>query len=164
MGQLKLFAIVCMATVASTAAAQEQPRKSPGIAPRFVRILQIDRDQSELILSTVTMRFVAEQRTRSVERGGKTEDEVYTVRTPVYEERAESISLHVAQIFDGRGKELTAEEIWKRAEIGAAAVVSADGRKVDPVYLKALAKDTLVIVVPPAANGQEVGDATPNEP
>jgi hypothetical protein len=77
---------------------------------------------------------------------------------PVYEERSEVINVKRAWVFEGSGKELSTDEVWKRVAAGVAVAVSVDGKDVGPAYLKALAKETLVIVSPQnTARGEGAG-------
>jgi hypothetical protein len=148
MRRAKLLVVVSLAVASGTAMAQERARTVPGVPPRFVIVSDINQQQGELVLTGVTMLFVAEQRLKQVERDGKVEEIVETIRKPVFESRSETVALDSTDVYEADGKKLSLESVWKRAVVGTAAVVSADGKKVDPVYLKALAKDTLVFVTP----------------
>jgi hypothetical protein len=158
MRQPTLLVVVSLAIASGTAMAQEKPRTAPGVPPRFVIVSQINQQQGELVLTGVTMRFVAEQRVKQVERGGKIEEIVETIRRPVYESRTEIVALDSTDVYEAGGKKLDRESVWNRAAAGTAAVVSADGKKVDSAYLKALAKDTLVIVSPQVTISPTVPD------
>jgi len=69
-----------------------------------------------------------------------------TIYTPVYEEQARSIEVRSAEVFEAGGTKLKSDDVLKRVTAGTVVVMSADGKKVDPAYLRLLAKDTLVIV------------------
>jgi hypothetical protein len=147
-----LFSAIAAAIGARTASAQEKPQSFRGVPPRFVTVLQIDQQAGEQELVNVTVRFVAEEVIRQVKQDGKVEEATETIHKPVYEEKmVGSIALDSADVFEAGGKKLSSDEVWKRVAVGAAVVVSADGKKVNPAYLRALAKDTLVFVSPQIA-------------
>jgi membrane-associated protease RseP (regulator of RpoE activity) len=59
-----------------------------------------------------------------------------------------STAMEAFQVFDVDGQKLNDDEVWKRMAVGTVVAVSADAKKVDPTFLKTLAKDTLVVVSP----------------
>jgi hypothetical protein len=84
-------------------------------------------------------------------KGNRDENENPATQTkllPVYEEQVRDVPLDSAQFSEAGGKKLSSEDILKRVAVGTIVVISADGKPVDPAYLKTLAKDTLVVVSP----------------
>jgi hypothetical protein len=150
MQRFKLLVAVCLVIASGTAIAQEGPETMPGVPPNFVIVSDINQQQGELVLTGVMTLFVAEQRLRQVETNGRVEEIVETIRKPAFESRTEKVALDTTDVYEAGGKKLDRETVLKRAAVGTVAVASADGKKVDAVYLKAIAKDTLVIVSPPA--------------
>lgn len=49
-------------------------------------------------------------------------------------------------VYDGRGKKLSTDELHKRVKAGSVVVVAADENKVDSSYLAVLKEDTIVLV------------------
>ena len=85
------------------------------------------------------MRLVAREKENGTDRD---------VTKPVYETQSVSYQTGLGEVYDSEGKKLTDEDIWKRAKVGAVVLVSANGSKVDSAYLEAIAKETLVFVLP----------------
>ena len=150
MQRLNLLVAVSLAIASGAAIAQEKPGSAPSIPPTFVIISEINLQQGELVLAGIKTLFVSEQRLKKVEKNGSVEEVVETVRKPAFESRTEKVVLDTTDVYEAGGKKLDRESVLERAAVGTVAVASADGKKVDAVYLKALAKDTLVIVSSPA--------------
>lgn len=55
-------------------------------------------------------------------------------------------TLAEAEIYDGSGKKITAEECRKRVKVGAVVLVASEPSKPDPAYLGVLKEDTVVLV------------------
>jgi hypothetical protein len=169
MARLILVVVLQLSIFVSTALAQEVPRARPGVPPRFVTVLQINQRQGEIDLANVTVRFVPETRVRAVKQDGKVENVTETVMKPVYEERMVGrVALVSAEVFEAGGKKLSREDVLKRVAVGTIVVISADGKPVNPAYLRLLANETLVIDSPQIAmQGAVAGDGgafTPREP
>jgi hypothetical protein len=161
MSRTKRLVVLWLAITGSAGAAEEQARERSSVPPRLATVLEVRQKEGELVLTSVTVRNVVEQRVRVEVVNGKAEEVAYTMMKPVYEERSEIIDLKRAWVFEGSGKELSKEEVLKRVAAEMAVAVSVDGKDISPTYLRALAKETLVIVspqhaVPGAAGG---GDA-----
>jgi hypothetical protein len=107
----------------------EAPRMPAGVPPHLVTVGSIDLQKGEIGLQNRTVRFVWEPN-----------------RKAVYEERGWTLTVESAEAFDANGKKLKREELWKRIAVGAVVALSADAQEVDPAFLEALAKDTLVFV------------------
>jgi len=148
MVRTKLLVVLSLAIAASTAAAQEKPKMLTSVSPRFVTVFEINQRQGVLDLVSVTVRFAAKTVKMDVKKDGKLQTVTKTVYEPVYEKHIGRLALKSAEVFDAGGKKLSSEDVWKRVAVGATVLVSADGNKVDSVYLSALAKDTLVFVSP----------------
>jgi hypothetical protein len=129
MKRVTLLVAVCLGVAPSLGVADEKPGISSGVPPFLVTVGSINRQKGEIGLRNRTVRFVWEPNRRAV-----------------YEEHGWTLTLASTQVFDVKGKKLTSEELWKRIAAGAVVAVSADGKEVDPGFLKAFAKDTLVFV------------------
>ena len=131
-----LFAALYVGLQCASAIAQQAPADQPAVPPRFVTVAAIDRQKGEVTLAYHTVQIILES------KGGQ------VVPKPVHETRSHLLSLDAAEIYNASGEKLTAEDVWKRLAVRKAIVVSGDGKKVDEIYLNALAKETLVVVSP----------------
>lgn len=124
-----LAATALGAAVLGVAQADEKPAVHVAVPPRFVTIGRIDKQKGEIELRELTVRFVWDPDRREV-----------------YEESSWTLLPDSMEAFDVNNNKLPKDQLWKRLAVGAAAAVSADAKKIDPIYLKALAKDTVVFV------------------
>jgi hypothetical protein len=144
----KLLAVLSLLLIASITTADEKRATSPGVPPLFRKVFGIDQQPARLILVNRTVRFMPEEVTRKGNRDGNADTTTQTKLLPVYEEQVGEVPLDSAQVSEAGGKQLSREDILKRVAVGTIVVISADGKPVDPAYLKTLANDTLVIVSP----------------
>ena len=135
--------------VGGAVAPDQAPRAFPGPPPRFVTVGGVDLQTGRLRFINTAVGFVLEPNpaAEKIQLGeGKTA--IKSVYRPVYESRGEELEIDSAVVSEAGGEELTREEVLKRAVIGTPMVVSADGRSIDPTFMKAIAKGTLVVVSP----------------
>jgi hypothetical protein len=116
-----LAALACLALFLGTAIAQERPKLPNGPAPRFFSIAQIGKDDVEL------------------QEVGPTTGGFRTLCT--YRPALKDI-----EVYDARGRRLTARDFHQRARVGAVVLVAADANRVDPAYFAVLKEDALVLV------------------
>lgn len=129
-----LAATALGASVLGAAQADEKPvvhvALPPGaVPPRFVTIGRIDEEKREIVLHEPSVRFVWNPDRRAV-----------------YEVRVWTLLLNSIEAFDVNNNKLPKDQLWKRLAVGTVAAVSPDAKKIDPFFLKALAKDTVVFV------------------
>lgn len=129
---LSLF--VLLGVVLCEAQADEKPEAAKAqlaVPPRLVTVGRIDQQNGKIDLRDLTVRFIWDPN-----------------RKAIYEDHGWTLSLESAEVFDVENKKLTNDELWKRVAVGAVVAISADAKKVDRAFLKALAKDTIVFVSP----------------
>jgi len=138
----------CLAALAALALARPglADDKLPGPPPHFVTVQNVDRKAGEITFAELTMHYVAREVTREVVQDGKKVPVKETVYVPEFRTGLIKYSVADGQVYDGAGKKLDADEVWKRATVGAAVLLSSDFRMVDDAYLKLLNKDALVFV------------------
>jgi hypothetical protein len=149
---------VCLAAVLTAlpaAAWATQGGLPKGPAPKLMVALVDDQGRPILLKEVVEM--VAVQRKVTVQVNNRNEERTVTEHVPV--QRTVPFDLGKARIFDATGKALEPKEAGKRIKGATAVLVSADGKPVDPFYLRLARPETLVVVspeltralVPPAA-------------
>lgn len=146
-----LFAFVLLAIAFRSARADDAPQAAKAaIGPRLVAVARVDQQNGEIELREVMSRVVWNPQ-----------------RTVVYEQRGFTLSpaMEAFDVFDVNGHKLTDDEVWKRIAVGTVVAVSADAKTVDAMFLKVLAKDTLVVVSPMyAANAAMMLPGTKEHP
>jgi hypothetical protein len=134
-------------------AATRGPRgKLPtGVAPEQV-LVALDRDGMLTIWRTTTS-----YRGRTSMRGGRP----VTTYEPVTDVREESHPLDGVAVFDTKGELVARKELFRLVKGETPALVSADGRAVDPLHLRIVKPGTLIFVLPKPA---PVAAEPPTEP
>jgi hypothetical protein len=144
-----LLTLALLLPAAPVPAAKDTPPKGP--APRVVAIaVQSDGTPS---IQHVRTRMVQQQRTRQVQVGQETRTVAETVMVPVLETVNLALDGESVEVYGADGKKLDPKDVRKQVTKPVAALVSADGKPVDPFYLRLAREGTLVIVVPMAAAG-----------
>lgn len=116
------FAVfLALAGWVNVVAAQEKAKGPSGLAPRFFTVTEVAKQHIELTEVTPT------------EDGG--------FQSVSYRPAPEDL-----RITDAGGKRLSEQDFRKRAIKGTIVVVSANAEDVDRAYLRALSKDTIVLV------------------
>jgi hypothetical protein len=129
-----LFTLLLLVIAFRGARADDAPQAAKmAMGPRLATVARVDQENGEIVLREVMSRVVWNPQ-----------------RTVVYEQRGFTLSpaMEAFDVFDVNGHKLTDDEVWKRIAVGTVVAVSADAKKVDPMFLKTLAKDTLVVVSP----------------
>ena len=160
MVRTNVWAVLALGIAATTAAAQEKTKISKGPPPEIVTVVAMDEEQGVLDLEYVGVVEMEKVRvkntyTNRVKHEDTVRDEVRTLEAiidkPIYKPRVLKLKLKFTEVFDPSGRKLDGEVVWKRLAVGATVVIPVDGMPVDSDYLRALAKDTLVLVSPQCA-------------
>jgi hypothetical protein len=144
MHSIALLAVVSLASILGTTNSDENATPSPGLPPWFMTVGKVNLETKTLVLHIRTLHVVANDVPNGETIAGKTITE--RVNHRIYETRTSTVSLESATFTDAGGTKIDSADLAKRLEVGTAVVVSADGKEIDPAYLKALAKDTVVII------------------
>jgi hypothetical protein len=135
--------------IPAVAVAGGEGKTAPKGPPPQVMILQVERDGTQYIVHTTT-EMVPEQRAEKVKVGDKEVTRVRTVYVQVSRPVAVRLDGKDVQVFDATGKRLTGVDIPKFLK-PVPVLVSADGKPVDPLYLRLARPETLVVVAPALA-------------
>jgi hypothetical protein len=92
--------------------------------------------------------MVPEQRARAVQVGQQVQTVTETVRVPVMVTVNLMLDGKGVEVYGADGKKIDPKDVRKRVAKPVAALISADGKPVDPFYLRLAREGTLVIVVP----------------
>src|SRR5262249_3132436 len=113
--------------------------------PRILIASAIDA-RGNLIVSAMEQRH--KKVTREVEHNGKKTTQTGTLSYPVAVLERQMVSLQGVTISDRDGKKLSLEQARQRLKEPTAILMTFRGEKVDPIYLKIMAKETLTFTFP----------------
>jgi thiol-disulfide isomerase/thioredoxin len=163
-----LCAIPVVIGLVSILAAEPVPQDHGG-PPRLVIASRIDAE-GNLILSSTEQRKKKLQ--REVERDGKKTTQEATVTYPVTVLAKQAAPLKEVTITDCEGKRLSLEQARGRLREPTPVLLMMMGEPVDPLYLKAMKRETLIFtfagipqfrdLAPPKRQGVAVGEQVPD--
>ena len=137
-------------TAAATPLASDDVAKPRGKPPQ-VMAAAVD-DGGRPYVESLVIRHVPEVRVVEVKKGDKIEKVEQKVFVPVMEQRRQYLDEKGVRVFGTDGQQVRPENLPNFLRQGAPVLVSADGEKVDPFYLKLAREGTLIVVFPkPAA-------------
>ena len=109
-------------------------------------------DRGRPFVESLVIRYVPEVRVLEVKKGDKIEKVEQQVVVPVMEQRRQYLDEKGVRVFGTDGKAVRPKDLPNLLRQAAPVLVSADGEKVDPFYLKLAREGTLIVVFPkPAA-------------
>jgi hypothetical protein len=111
--------------------------------PEIAIIAEVDRAAGHV---TYEQRFVEERRIGDM--APDAEGKSRFLFRPVISQVQVRYAIAPGAVFDTDGKPVAPAEAWKRLAVGAAVLLSADGKRVDASYLRIFKKGTLVFVPP----------------
>jgi hypothetical protein len=133
------------ASLLAAPAPADKPGFPDGPTPTIATVAAIDKDGGTCTLRTILVVQVTEN-TEVVEVvNGVAVKRIVTVTRLVTKDREEKVSIKDTPIADAEGNKVAEDAAWKRLTPGTTVVISADGNKVDPAYLAAFKKETLVL-------------------
>jgi hypothetical protein len=141
----RVLGVLLVALFAGGLRAEEAPRLPSGPQPSQV-LAQVDKDGNVLVWQT-SVNMVPEQRTKQVERDGRVEQITYVVLVPVTRQVKRSFASKEVQAFDTDGKKVDPKKLAELLKKQTVVLVSADGRPVDPFYLRIIKEGTAVLVI-----------------
>jgi hypothetical protein len=155
-----LLALVLASAVAAPAPAEE-PIKAPQGPPPAQVLASVTKDGDIEVMQTV---LVPEARTeiRTVTVNGRPVNQ--TVQVTVFKpvQTTQRIKGDAVKAYTAAGKEVDARDLPEKLKKPTIVLLSADGQKVDPFYLKIIKESTLVLVG--TAPGRQGPQPTPPPP
>jgi hypothetical protein len=132
-----LLTVVIAVALAARGAADSKGQAPRTLPPRFVVVQSVTDREVTIGELFAQPRIVSVAGTPSVERSS---DRVQ------WRWELLAFSLERIEVYDVRGKRIPAEAARKRLSTGQVVLLSADARLVDPLYLRAVREDTLILV------------------
>jgi hypothetical protein len=114
-----------------------------GAQPHFAIVRTINKDIGELTLGQIKA-FSEVVTEKTIVNGVEVTRNVIRQKLVTVEQR---FSIEKGTVLDTAGKKVPAEEAWKRLKVGAT-VLLAD-RQPDPLYLRIVQPDTLILIISP---------------
>jgi hypothetical protein len=142
-----ILGVALVVLPASLAAGQGAGPKGP---PPTIMAVRVDgAGQPFLVVQQPVM--VPQQVTVQVKVGDRIENRVETRVVTVMREVRRALDNEKTRFFDAAGKRIDLKDALKRLMKTTAVLVSADGKEVDPFYLRLAREDTVVVVSPELA-------------
>jgi hypothetical protein len=136
------------ASAASSLLALDEPRLPT--SPQPLQVLAHIDDGGNVIIRHLVPEWRQETRERTVPTPNGEERKVqYTVTVPVFRQVEMRFEGKKVQFYNTDGEKIDAEKAAEQLKQDAPILLSADGRKVDPFYLRIIKKGTLVVLAPP---------------
>jgi hypothetical protein len=144
-----LFATLVVATLIIAPAPEDKPKLPDSPPPRLVSVSAVDGKEGTCTVRTIIVKTVPVQEQVAINVNGRTVIETRTVLKSITEAREEKVAVKSSDVFDGEGKPVTEDDVWKRLTVGATIAIAVDSNKVNPAYLAAFKKETLIFVQRP---------------
>jgi hypothetical protein len=136
---------VGMLALAAYAAYRDEATQVTGDAsPEFVTVLKLDKEKGILTYRIFALEGVQEIVTQ--EENGKSVKRTFLSHVNYQADR--EVSLRGSRVYDSKGRRLGQVAAMQRLSAGGMILKSADGKKVNARYLRAIREDMLILVVP----------------
>jgi hypothetical protein len=150
-----LIAGFLVALLAPLAEAEDKPKLPDGYPPRLASVLEVKGD----LVVYRDFYFMPPIPKKPGQLNPKEPVPSHPSAGPMFACAVE-FSLKDGEVFDADGKKLNADAAKKRLAVGDTVLVSTSGKKVDPVYLRVVKRETLVLV----HSAPLPGSALPKDP
>lgn len=137
------------ALAATTARADDPPIMPKTAPPEFVTVNEFDTGKEEITVGVVQMRATQETRTKTVEIMGRNVQQTYIVTKMVPVSFMMRRSTAGAKYLNGEGKPVPKASAIQMLKKGTVILWTESQDSVDPLYLKALSKDALIVIAQP---------------
>jgi hypothetical protein len=112
-----------------------------GAAPEFIQVVSIDKEK--VVIQALTIGGQAKGIIQEVSVGGK--KIVQQIGVGEATESTVTLKLTNVRLLDAQGKEIKGDDAWKKLAEGKVLLRQVGEEPIDPVYLKLLAKDALIL-------------------
>lgn len=158
--------LLCVA-LAAPAPVQDKIVPPKGLPPSWATAVMRE-GKLTLQFSVLVPVVRTETRQRTVNVGGREVVETYQVNVTSYQIRHVMTQIDKARYYDTAGKEINADRAARRLSKETVVLLSADGKPLDPYYLRTVKDGTLTVVRPveggPFVPGVALPTPTPRPP
>lgn len=141
-------AVMVIALLGDVSRAQDATKLPAGPAPSIFVVAGVDRTAGTYTVTQIVPVQEAYVVEKTVIVGGMEQKVKQTATRIVHKTVLVSRSLKGLEFYNVKGEKLMDEEAMKRFVAGAVVLLSADGNKVDPAYLRIVKDDALIVVLP----------------
>ena len=132
---MKVFSALAVLLLAAGYAAAQLSAFRP--APVLKVVASTDKEKGHIRFVEVVIRYVVVQKEVEVELNGQRVKKIVQEKVPVMETRMVVIDIEKARIITPNGKQVPADEVWKRLKKDSVVALSGDGREPAQAYLRA---------------------------
>jgi hypothetical protein len=143
-----VFGVLAVALLGGAVPSQDKPHLPKGPQPRQVLATAGLAEGGVIVFKFSSVDCVVQLEETKVVVGGKEVTRRHMKMVPVTRQGEQRVKSADIQAATAGGKKVDAKELPKLLKKATAVLISADGKKVDPFYLKVLKEDTLVLVLP----------------
>jgi hypothetical protein len=151
--------VVALAAVAAPAPAEEEIKLPQG--PQPLQVLARMTKEGRIEITEQIMEARTEKRTRTTVVDGREVPVEYVVTTVKSVPRTRLLPEKGVKAYTAAGKEVDPKDLPDKLKKPAVVLMSWDGNKVDPFFLRVVKPDTLVLVPPVEAVAPADGGAKP---
>src|SRR5262245_30461067 len=157
------FALAVISLVPLPVENGEKLRLPNGPAPSFAIVSALDQTQGQVTVtvmqvSQVTIPVHVPEQVIVNGRPVFTTKTTFRMETRITETK---IALKKAVLHNGAGKKVSEQDAIKQLKVGATVLLSPNGAPVDPLYLRALQPDTLILGTPNITSPQPLPPPVP---
>ena len=146
MARTLVVALIGFALLAAPSRGQDATKLPTGSAPMSFAVAGVDRTAGTYTVNHILPEFKPFQTQTTVIVGGKEQKVTVTSYKVSHKSTTGSYPLKGLEFYNVKGEKLKDDEATKRFVTGAVVLLSIDGNKVDPVYLRIVKEDTLILV------------------
>jgi len=134
------------AALLAAPAPDEKPKPPTGPTPTLATVAEVDQTAGTCVLRTIHIQHVTVNVPVTEIINGMAVTKIVPEIRRTSTTQDEKLAVKDSVVTDAAGNKIGVDDVWKRLTPGTTVVVSADGNKVDPAYLTAFKKETLVIL------------------
>jgi len=156
-----LLAVVLASAVSAPAPATEPIKPPMGLPPAQVIATMTKEGDIEITQTVIVPEIRTEKRVVVVGAKAVEQTVQVTVFRPV--QQTQRIKTEGVKVYTAGGKDVAVKDLAEKLKTPTIVLVTFDGNKVDPFYLKIIKPDILVIVAP-SPTPQAIGEPIPPLP
>jgi hypothetical protein len=137
---------VALAAVSAPAPAEEAIKPPQGLPPTQVIASVNKNGEFEIVQTVLVPETRSEERTVTID--GRAVKQVVQVTANRPEQRKFQVKGEGVKVYTAAGKEVDAKDVPDKLKSPTIVLLAADGKMVDPFYLKLIKPEALVIVAP----------------
>jgi hypothetical protein len=143
-----ILAAMVLALLTGPGRGQDATKVPSGPAPSIFAVAEVDRTAGTYTVNQAVTVQVPVSTEKTIIVGGMEKKVAVTSLKTEYRTEIRRHTLKGLEFYNVKGEKLKDDEAMKRFVPGAVVLLSADGKKVDPAYLRIVKDDALIVVLP----------------